>query len=421
MTRDLSIHRMLLLRVAFATLVVSALAAAVVAARKAGRTEQLASERASQGGAMLRLALLGQLDAGLTDRAAVQRVLDRLGSSPAGAASGRFVLVSILDPSGVEVARIADPGRSASGAKGLILVEVPLRDSAGRVAGRVAAWFEVSSEEKAEARRRLVGSIALGVGIVLATAALLYPIVARLLRRLETLSRSLLDANLETLGVLGSAIAKRDSDTDAHNFRVTVYAARVGEAAGLGGDEMRALIKGAFLHDVGKLGIRDAVLLKPGKLDAAEFGEMKRHVAHGLDIIGRSAWLRDATPVVGHHHEKWDGSGYGAGLRAGEIPLAARVFAVADVFDALTSRRPYKEPMSVEEALAILEQGRGSHFDPHVLDLFAGMAPELHRRLTGDEGEVAHAEVKALVERHFSGNLGALLPGRRPVAPTGAS
>ena len=110
---------------------------------------------------------------------------------------------------------------------------------------------------------------------------------------------------------------------------------------------MRALLKGAFLHDVGKLGIRDAILLKPGKLDAAEFGEMKRHVAHGLDIIERSSWLRDATAVVGHHHEKWDGSGYGTGSAARQIPLPARIFAVADVFDALTSRRPYKEPLSV--------------------------------------------------------------------------
>jgi HD-GYP domain-containing protein (c-di-GMP phosphodiesterase class II) len=115
--------------------------------------------------------------------------------------------------------------------------------------------------------------------------------------------------------------------------------------------------------------------------------------------------------VVGHHHEKWDGSGYGTGLRAEGIPLAARVFAVADVFDALTSRRPYKEPMSVEEAMAILEHGRRSHFDPHVLDLFTGMAPELHRTFAGDAGEEAHAEVKALVERHFRGDLGALLPG----------
>jgi HD-GYP domain-containing protein (c-di-GMP phosphodiesterase class II) len=113
--------------------------------------------------------------------------------------------------------------------------------------------------------------------------------------------------------------------------------------------------------------------------------------------------------VVGHHHEKWDGTGYGSGLRGEEIPLAARIFAIADVFDALTSRRPYKEPLSFEEAMAILEQGRGSHFDSRVLDLFAGMARGLHQRLAGEEGEGPRAEVAALVERHFRGDLGALL------------
>jgi HD-GYP domain-containing protein (c-di-GMP phosphodiesterase class II) len=399
---------MLLRRVGVATLVVSAAAAALVGAREAGRTEQLVLERAEQGAAMMNLALMPQLDAGLSDGPAVQRILDRLSTSRAGASSGRFVTVAIRDPSGLEVARITTADRPPGG-QGLIPVEVLLHDSTGRVAGKVAAWFEVSEEARAEARRRLAGAVALAVAIVLATAAILHPIVARLLRRLETLSLSLLDANLETLGVLGSAIAKRDSDTDAHNFRVTAYAARLGEAAGLRGDEMRALLKGAFLHDVGKLGIRDAVLLKPGKLDAAEFGEMKRHVAHGLDIVGRSGWLRDATPVVGHHHEKWDGSGYGDGLEGESIPLPARVFAVADVFDALTSRRPYKEPMSVEEAMAIVEKGRGSHFDPQVLDLFTGMAKELYLRFACDEGEAAHAEVKALQERHFRGELGALL------------
>jgi len=409
MARDRSIQRMLLRRLAVAALVVSAVTAVVVASRESGRTEELAADRAAQGAAMLRLSMLEQLDAGLPDHAAVQRLLDRVHGSPAGAASGRFVILAVQDASGVEVARIADPGRSVAGTKGLIPVVVPLRDSAGRVAGHVDAWFEVSAEERAEARRRLAGSIALGIGIVLATAALVYPIVTRLMRRLEDLSLRLLDANLETLGVMGSAIAKRDSDTDAHNFRVTVYAASIGEAAGLAGAEMRALLKGAFLHDVGKLGIRDAVLLKPGRLDAAEFGEMKHHVGHGLEIIGRSNWLRDATPVVGHHHEKWDGTGYGSGLRGEEIPLAARIFAIADVFDALTSRRPYKEPLSFEEAMAILEQGRGSHFDSRLLDLFAGMARGLHQRLAGEEGEGPRADVAALVERHFRGDLGALL------------
>jgi HD-GYP domain-containing protein (c-di-GMP phosphodiesterase class II) len=406
---DRSIHRMLLSRMAVAALAVSAATGAVVAAREAGRTEELAEARAAQGAAMLRLALHDQLEGGLADRAAVQRTLDRLRGSAAGAASGRFVAVAVLDAARAEVARIEDPGRTPSGTKGLVLVDVPLRDSAGRVAGHVAAWFEPSEEARTEARRRLAGSVALGIGIVLATSALLYPVVSRLMHRLEALSLRLLDANLETLGLMGSAIAKRDSDTDAHNFRVTVYAASIGEAAGLGGDEMRALLKGAFLHDVGKLGIRDAILLKPGRLDPAEFGEMKHHVGYGLDIIGRSSWLRDATPVVGHHHEKWDGSGYGAGLRGEEIPLSARIFAIADVFDALTSRRPYKEPLSFEEAMAILEQGRGSHFDSHMLDLFAGMARELHRRLAGEEGDGPRSAVASLTERYFRDDLGSMV------------
>jgi HD-GYP domain-containing protein (c-di-GMP phosphodiesterase class II) len=410
MVRDRSIHRMLVVRVAVAAALVAVAAAALVGYRERGRTSQLAAERAAQGVALIRLALQPQIDAGLTDRAAVQAFLDRLQQSPAGAVSGRFVDVAIRDAAGVEVAGAAQAAGRTLESRNLVPVELPLRDSAGRVAGHVTAWFEVSAEERAEARGRLAGALALALGMVLATAALIYPVVARLLRRLEALSLNLLDANLETLGVVGSAIAKRDSDTDAHNFRVTVYAAHLAEAAGLGGDEMRGLLKGAFLHDVGKLGIRDAVLLKPGRLDAEEFGEMQGHVRHGLDIIGRSAWLRDATAVVGHHHEKWDGSGYGSGLRGEAIPLAARIFAVADVFDALTSRRPYKAPLPVDEALAILEKGRGSHFDPRVLDLFSGMAREIHDRIAGDEGERPRAEVTALMERHFRGNLGALLP-----------
>jgi HD-GYP domain-containing protein (c-di-GMP phosphodiesterase class II) len=143
---------------------------------------------------------------------------------------------------------------------------------------------------------------------------------------------------------LGRAIAKRDSDTGAHNYRVAWIAARIAERLGLSGSAMQALIAGSFLHDVGKIGIPDAILLKPGRLDEQEMDTMRTHVAQGEEIVTGMGWLDGAQAVVAAHHEKWNGSGYPRGLAGEAIPLAARIFAVADVFDALCSKRPYKEP-----------------------------------------------------------------------------
>lgn len=196
--------------------------------------------------------------------------------------------------------------------------------------------------------------------------------------RLEQLVDQLLVANLNSLELLGSTIAKRDSDTGGHNYRVSLYAARLGEAVGLDRPTMRGLIKGAFLHDIGKIAIPDAILLKPGRLTPEEFEIMKTHVDHGVEIARRSAWLADAVDVVQYHHEKYDGSGYRAGLAAEDIPITGRIFAIADVFDALASKRPYKEPMPLDKALAIIADGRGSHFDPSLVDSFLAMAPELY-------------------------------------------
>jgi putative nucleotidyltransferase with HDIG domain len=180
------------------------------------------------------------------------------------------------------------------------------------------------------------------------------------------------------LAALGSAVAMRDRGTNSHNFRVTLYAIRLAEAAGLPSWRIQGLVKGAFLHDVGKIGIPDAILHKAGPLTDREVALMRSHVHHGVEIVRPYKWLRDALPVVRSHHERYDGSGYPEGLRGGDIPVEARIFTLVDVFDALTSRRSYKEARSLEEALRVLAEGRGSHFDPRLHDTFRAIAPALY-------------------------------------------
>lgn len=215
----------------------------------------------------------------------------------------------------------------------------------------------------------------------LATALALYPVIIALNRNVIRASREILRGNIETAAVLGAAIAKRDSDTGEHNYRVTLYAIALAEAIGLKPAAIRNLILGAFLHDVGKIGIPDAVLLKPGRLDDDEFSAMRQHVVLGLDIVANSHWLRPAREVIGKHHEKFDGSGYPLGLKADDIPLNARIFAIVDVFDALLSQRPYKPPLTLPVALSILQEGRASHFDPTLLDAFTAIAEATYRKI----------------------------------------
>ena len=138
---------------------------------------------------------------------------------------------------------------------------------------------------------------------------------------------------------------------------------------------------------------------------------MQSHVEKGVDIVQRSSWLRDGIAVAGYHHEKYGGGGYPHNLRGEDIPIAARVFAVADVFDALTSARPYKKPLDFDEAMELLEHGRGGHFDPAILDAFAKIARSLHDRYAGREGEGLRQELAALVEEYFSAGMETLRYG----------
>jgi hypothetical protein len=191
----------------------------------------------------------------------------------------------------------------------LVYTVIPIVDRAGAVAAFARGMFSVSPEVAEQMRWTILLTVSLAVAIVVGVVALLFPVILHLTRRLADYSSHLLEANLETLAVLGSAIAKRDSDTDAHNYRVSLYSVRVGEAMGLGRTAMQSLIKGAFLHDVGKLGIPDAILLKPGRLDGGEFTVMQSHVEKGVDIVQRSSRLRDGIAVAGYHHEKYGGAG----------------------------------------------------------------------------------------------------------------
>jgi HD-GYP domain-containing protein (c-di-GMP phosphodiesterase class II) len=292
-----------------------------------------------------------------------------------------------------------------------VLVSAPVADRTGKTAVFARGMFAVSPRELALIQRAMVRNTLIVIAIVISVSALLYPVILRLMRRLADYSTHLLDANLETLSVLGSAIAKRDSDTDAHNYRVTLYSTRVGEALGLPPADMRVLIKGSFLHDVGKLGIPDNILLKPARLDVQEFSVMKTHVDKGADIVQRSSWLKEGTVVVGYHHEKYAGGGYPHGLKGESIPITARIFAVSDVFDALTSHRPYNEPLTFEETLDILEQDRHKHFDPKVLDAFRKIARELYDRYAGHEGEDLKDELAEVVTKYFSAGMETLRYG----------
>jgi len=210
-----------------------------------------------------------------------------------------------------------------------------------------------------------------------------------------------LDSHIAMMEALGRAIAKRDSDTGAHNYRVAWIAAGIAEHMGIEGHAMQALIAGSFLHDVGKIGIPDAILLKPGKLDDAEMTVMRTHVNQGKDIVLGAGWLDGAQDVVAAHHEKWNGSGYPEKLSGDSIPLPARIFAVADVFDALCSKRPYKDPMSFEASMAILEKDTGSHFDPAVMAVFRQMARAIYDQLASCDEEATRKLLQDRVKRHF--------------------
>ena len=203
--------------------------------------------------------------------------------------------------------------------------------------------------------------------------------VAERTQQLQHALDRLKEGSLETIVRLSRAAEYKDDDTGAHVLRVGHYAAAVARQLGQTPEEVELLLHAAPMHDIGKIGVPDRILLKPGKLEPQEWEVMRRHSEMGARILAgsESPIIRLAETVAWTHHERWDGSGYPRGLVGTEIPLAGRIVAVADVFDALTSRRPYKEPLPVDRSFAILREGSGQHFDPDVIEAFFAVEAEI--------------------------------------------
>jgi len=425
-----AIHKRLIRRLALMGIAIALLLGMGVWLFQHDRIGSEIVERAGHSVELLNEELRPYLDAaGRPDRAALQREVSRFAVHVLRSSAGHFAAVNIYSPGFDLWAQVEDPvyGNLEAIRHALDQIQKPpaaaelphtrsfhiagrlhlqtmaaLSDQEGRTAAYIVAIYALSAQGMDDIRRNTIRAVMAVIGIVIATTALLYPVIVALLRSLAGASLNLLDSHLETLKLLGSAIAKRDHDTDLHNHRVTIAAVHLAEACGLTAADLQNLIKGAFLHDVGKLAIPDNILLKAGPLNAEEFTVMQGHVRHGMDIVRRSKWLADAAPVVGYHHERFNGGGYCDGLQGAAIPLTARIFAVADVFDALTSQRPYKKAFPLEQTMRLMEESRGTHFDPDVLKRFMPMAPKLHAELVGSTPAQLEEHLQRIINTYFT-------------------
>lgn len=192
-------------------------------------------------------------------------------------------------------------------------------------------------------------------------------------------TKELSETRFEIIRRLGRAAEYRDNETGLHIIRMSKYSMLLGQAAGMSAQQCDLLLNASPMHDIGKIGIPDNILLKPGKLDEGEWEIMKTHPAIGAEILsGHSSELMSmASQIALTHHEKWNGSGYPGGLQGEEIPLVGRVVAICDVFDALTTARPYKKAWPVEDAVSHIAKNSGSHFDPALTKLCPEILPDI--------------------------------------------
>ncbi len=239
-----------------------------------------------------------------------------------------------------------------------------------------ALWAEVDESQTANSRfSDTMRSLANQAAIALERGILLVE-TRKQAQQIEAAYRELEITYDQTLGALSSALDARDRETEGHSLRVSRLATELAKRIGFSPEQAKVMERGAILHDIGKIGISDTILLKPGPLTPAEWEVMRLHPDIGARIIEGIPFLKDALPVIRYHQERWDGTGYPIGLKGHDIPLMARIFAVVDAFDALTSERPYRKPIPVMEAIDYLREKADILFDPDIVSEFAKMAED---------------------------------------------
>ena len=221
-----------------------------------------------------------------------------------------------------------------------------------------------------EEQRELVRKLSLDQSKLQRRETLLDAVVKERTKELEVSYEKLKIANRQALFGLAEAIEAKDPYTKGHCGRVAAFSLVLAKEAGYPADGLETLEFGAFLHDIGKIGIKDAVLLKPGPLDEAEWVHMREHPVKGYDIASKIEMLHPIMAAVRNHHERWDGSGYPDKMKELEIPLAARIVAIADAYDAMSTDRPYKAALSLEECNSILRKTAGKMYDPDLIEVF---------------------------------------------------